>query len=158
MHLQLFARIRVTEKCFRSIFFLSIFRHEEGKCSTVNVKSENGILRLISRAKKRVSHETRENLTRTRAIYSSAVSRLLDVRVYRSLLPSSGGERSEAIRRDSNGFSSPFSTNLNNSRAMSMSAPSAINADFATVKFDDETTEWNNTVGTSQAKSAMSHR
>ncbi|XP_012230402.1 endoplasmic reticulum magnesium-transporting P-type ATPase isoform X2 [Linepithema humile] len=49
-------------------------------------------------------------------------------------------------------------TNLNNSRAMSMSAPSAINTDFATVKFDDETTEWNNTVGTSQAKSAMSHR
>lgn len=50
-----------------------------------------------------------------------------------------------------------FSTNLNNSRAMSMSAPSAINTDFTTVKFDDETTEWNNT-GTSQAKSAMSHR
>ncbi|XP_070172573.1 transmembrane protein 94 isoform X4 [Polyergus mexicanus] len=49
------------------------------------------------------------------------------------------------------------STNLNNSRAMSMSAPSAINTDFTTVKFDDETTEWNNT-GTSQAKSAMSHR
>ncbi|CAL1678432.1 unnamed protein product [Lasius platythorax] len=49
------------------------------------------------------------------------------------------------------------STNLNNSRAMSMSAPSAINMDFTTVKFDDETTEWNNT-GTSQAKSAMSHR
>jgi len=52
---------------------------------------------------------------------------------------------------------SRFSTNLNNSRAMSMSAPSAINTDFSTVKFDDETTEWNNT--TSQvAKSAMSHR
>ncbi|XP_072762979.1 transmembrane protein 94 isoform X2 [Anoplolepis gracilipes] len=49
------------------------------------------------------------------------------------------------------------STNLNSSRAMSMSAPSAINTDFTTVKFDDETTEWNNT-GTSQAKSAMSHR
>lgn len=40
---------------------------------------------------------------------------------------------------------------------MSMSAPSAINTDFSTVKFDDETTEWNNT-GTSQVKSAMSHR
>lgn len=50
-----------------------------------------------------------------------------------------------------------FSTNLNNSRAMSMSAPSAINTDFTTVKFDDETTEWNDT-GTSQVKSAMSHR
>ncbi|XP_032688054.1 transmembrane protein 94 isoform X2 [Odontomachus brunneus] len=48
-------------------------------------------------------------------------------------------------------------TNLNNSRAMSMSAPSAINTDFTTVKFDDETTEWNDT-GTSQVKSAMSHR
>ncbi|KAL0110556.1 hypothetical protein PUN28_013866 [Cardiocondyla obscurior] len=48
------------------------------------------------------------------------------------------------------------STNLNNSRTMSMSAPSAINTDFSTVKFDDETTEWN--TGTSQAKSAMSHR
>ncbi|XP_024872113.1 transmembrane protein 94 isoform X2 [Temnothorax curvispinosus] len=47
--------------------------------------------------------------------------------------------------------------NLNNSRAMSMSAPSAINTDFSTVKFDDETTEWNNT-GASQVKSAMSHR
>jgi len=52
---------------------------------------------------------------------------------------------------------SHFSTNLNNSRAMSMSAPSAINTDFSTVKFDDETTEWNNT-GTSQVKSTMSHR
>ncbi|CAL7933066.1 unnamed protein product [Xylocopa violacea] len=49
------------------------------------------------------------------------------------------------------------STNLDNSRAMSMSAPSAINTDFSTVKFDDETTEWNDT-GTSQVKSAMSHR
>ncbi|XP_076235188.1 transmembrane protein 94-like protein l(2)k05819 isoform X2 [Calliopsis andreniformis] len=48
-------------------------------------------------------------------------------------------------------------TNLDNSRAMSMSAPSAINTDFTTVKFDDETTEWNDT-GTSQVKSAMSHR
>ncbi|XP_053996554.1 transmembrane protein 94 isoform X3 [Hylaeus anthracinus] len=49
------------------------------------------------------------------------------------------------------------STNLDNSRAMSMSAPSAINTDFSTVKFDDETTEWNDT-GLSQVKSAMSHR
>ncbi|XP_029032729.1 transmembrane protein 94 isoform X6 [Osmia bicornis bicornis] len=49
------------------------------------------------------------------------------------------------------------STNLDNSRAMSMSAPSAINTDFSTVKFDDETTEWNDT-GASQVKSAMSHR
>ncbi|EZA54621.1 transmembrane protein 94 isoform X2 [Ooceraea biroi] len=49
------------------------------------------------------------------------------------------------------------STNLNNSRAMSMSAPSAINTEFTTVKFEEETTEWNNT-GTSQVKSAMSHR
>ncbi|XP_076680617.1 transmembrane protein 94-like protein l(2)k05819 isoform X2 [Andrena cerasifolii] len=48
-------------------------------------------------------------------------------------------------------------TNLDNSRAMSMSAPSAINTDFTTVKFDDETTEWNDT-GASQVKSAMSHR
>ncbi|KAG7210195.1 hypothetical protein KM043_011750 [Ampulex compressa] len=48
-------------------------------------------------------------------------------------------------------------TNLDNSRAMSMSAPSAINTDFSTVKFDDEPTEWNNT-GPSQVKSAMSHR
>ncbi|XP_076391108.1 transmembrane protein 94-like protein l(2)k05819 isoform X1 [Megachile rotundata] len=47
-------------------------------------------------------------------------------------------------------------TNLDNSRAMSMSAPSAINTDFSTVKFDDETTEWNDT-GASQVKSAMSH-
>ncbi|XP_053975202.1 transmembrane protein 94 isoform X3 [Hylaeus volcanicus] len=49
------------------------------------------------------------------------------------------------------------STNLDNNRAMSMSAPSAINTDFSTVKFDDETTEWNDT-GLSQVKSAMSHR
>lgn len=49
-----------------------------------------------------------------------------------------------------------FSTNLNNSRTMSMSAPSAINTDFSTVKFEDETTEWN--IGTSHIKSAMSHR
>ncbi|XP_076621551.1 transmembrane protein 94-like protein l(2)k05819 isoform X4 [Colletes latitarsis] len=48
-------------------------------------------------------------------------------------------------------------TNLDNSRAMSMSAPSAINTDFSTVKFDDETTEWND-IGLSQVKSAMSHR
>ncbi|XP_053975201.1 transmembrane protein 94 isoform X2 [Hylaeus volcanicus] len=48
-------------------------------------------------------------------------------------------------------------TNLDNNRAMSMSAPSAINTDFSTVKFDDETTEWNDT-GLSQVKSAMSHR
>ncbi|XP_020292489.1 transmembrane protein 94 isoform X2 [Pseudomyrmex gracilis] len=54
-------------------------------------------------------------------------------------------------------LSEGVSNNLTNSRAMSMSAPSAINTDFVTVKFDDETTEWNNT-GTSQAKSAMSHR
>nr|XP_031837359.1 transmembrane protein 94 isoform X1 [Nomia melanderi]XP_031837360.1 transmembrane protein 94 isoform X1 [Nomia melanderi]XP_031837361.1 transmembrane protein 94 isoform X1 [Nomia melanderi]XP_031837362.1 transmembrane protein 94 isoform X1 [Nomia melanderi]XP_031837363.1 transmembrane protein 94 isoform X1 [Nomia melanderi] len=47
-------------------------------------------------------------------------------------------------------------TNLDTSRAMSMSAPSAINTDFSTVKFDDETTEWNDT-GLSQVKSAMSH-
>ncbi|XP_076171841.1 transmembrane protein 94-like protein l(2)k05819 isoform X5 [Ptiloglossa arizonensis] len=48
------------------------------------------------------------------------------------------------------------STNLDNSRAMSMSAPSAINTDFSTVKFDDETTQWND-AGLSQVKSAMSH-
>ncbi|XP_076171840.1 transmembrane protein 94-like protein l(2)k05819 isoform X4 [Ptiloglossa arizonensis] len=48
-------------------------------------------------------------------------------------------------------------TNLDNSRAMSMSAPSAINTDFSTVKFDDETTQWND-AGLSQVKSAMSHR
>ncbi|XP_076171835.1 transmembrane protein 94-like protein l(2)k05819 isoform X1 [Ptiloglossa arizonensis] len=47
-------------------------------------------------------------------------------------------------------------TNLDNSRAMSMSAPSAINTDFSTVKFDDETTQWND-AGLSQVKSAMSH-
>lgn len=40
---------------------------------------------------------------------------------------------------------------------MSMSAPSAINTDFSTVKFDDETTQWND-AGLSQVKSAMSHR
>lgn len=40
---------------------------------------------------------------------------------------------------------------------MSMSAPSAINTDFSTVKFDDEATEWHN-AEPSQAKSAMSHR
>jgi len=38
-----------------------------------------------------------------------------------------------------------------------MSAPSAINTEFATVKFENDTIEWNNT-GTSQVKSAMSHR
>lgn len=64
-------------------------------------------------------------------------------------------EKSKMYSSRKNAFR--FSTNLNNSRAMSMSAPSAINTDFTTVKFDDETTEWNNT-GTSQAKSAMSHR
>jgi len=38
-----------------------------------------------------------------------------------------------------------------------MSAPSAINTEFATVKFENDTIEWNN-MGTSQVKSAMSHR
>ncbi|XP_063995307.1 transmembrane protein 94 isoform X2 [Diachasmimorpha longicaudata] len=48
------------------------------------------------------------------------------------------------------------SSNLDTSRAMSMSAPSAINTDFCTVKFDDDATEWHNPEP-SQAKSAMSH-
>ncbi|XP_033214958.1 transmembrane protein 94 isoform X2 [Belonocnema kinseyi] len=48
-------------------------------------------------------------------------------------------------------------TNLDSSRILSMSAPSAINTDFSTVRFDEDTTEWNN-VGTNQPKSAMSHR
>ncbi|XP_015590634.1 transmembrane protein 94 isoform X3 [Cephus cinctus] len=48
-------------------------------------------------------------------------------------------------------------TNLDNSRAMSMSAPSAINTEYATVKFDDDATEWNNAEPI-QAKSAMGHR
>ncbi|KAK0168024.1 hypothetical protein PV327_001865 [Microctonus hyperodae] len=52
--------------------------------------------------------------------------------------------------------SQPFS-NLDTSRAMSMSAPSAINTDYSTVKFDDDVTEWQNAEA-SQAKSAMSHR
>ncbi|XP_011308488.1 uncharacterized protein KIAA0195 isoform X3 [Fopius arisanus] len=48
-------------------------------------------------------------------------------------------------------------SNLDTSKAMSMSAPSAINTDFSTVKFDDDATEWHNPEP-SQAKSAMSHR
>ncbi|XP_066585135.1 endoplasmic reticulum magnesium-transporting P-type ATPase isoform X2 [Prorops nasuta] len=48
-------------------------------------------------------------------------------------------------------------TNLDTTKAISMSAPSAINTDFATVKFEDEHTEWNN-FASSQAKSAMSQR
>lgn len=40
---------------------------------------------------------------------------------------------------------------------MSMSAPSAINTEFTTVRFDDDTTEWNN-IASNQTKSAMSHR
>ncbi|XP_046427153.1 transmembrane protein 94 isoform X1 [Neodiprion fabricii] len=48
-------------------------------------------------------------------------------------------------------------SNLDNSRAMSMSAPSAINTEFTTVKFDDETTECNE-AEPMQPKSAMSHR
>lgn len=50
-----------------------------------------------------------------------------------------------------------YSSNLDNSRIMSMSAPSAINTEFTTVRFDDDTTEWNN-IGSTQTKSAMSHR
>ncbi|XP_012258439.1 transmembrane protein 94 isoform X3 [Athalia rosae] len=49
------------------------------------------------------------------------------------------------------------SSNLDNSRAMSMSAPSAINTEFTTVKFDDDATEWND-IEPTQPKSAMSHR
>ncbi|XP_051174017.1 transmembrane protein 94 isoform X2 [Leptopilina boulardi] len=48
-------------------------------------------------------------------------------------------------------------SNLDNSRIMSMSAPSAINTEFTTVRFDDDTTEWNN-IASNQTKSAMSHR
>ncbi|XP_012258438.1 transmembrane protein 94 isoform X2 [Athalia rosae] len=48
-------------------------------------------------------------------------------------------------------------SNLDNSRAMSMSAPSAINTEFTTVKFDDDATEWND-IEPTQPKSAMSHR
>ncbi|XP_043281137.1 transmembrane protein 94 isoform X2 [Venturia canescens] len=48
-------------------------------------------------------------------------------------------------------------SNLDTSKAMSMSAPSAINTDFSTVKFDDEATEWHN-VEPPHPKSAMSHR
>ncbi|KAK0084269.1 hypothetical protein PV325_007343 [Microctonus aethiopoides] len=47
-------------------------------------------------------------------------------------------------------------SNLDTSRAMSMSAPSAINTDYSTVKFDDDVTEWQH-AGPSQAKSEMSH-
>ncbi|KAK2583635.1 hypothetical protein KPH14_009573 [Odynerus spinipes] len=49
------------------------------------------------------------------------------------------------------------SSNLDTSRAMSMSAPSAINTDMSTVRFEDEPAEWNHT-GPLQAKSTMSHR
>ncbi|XP_047352774.1 transmembrane protein 94 isoform X3 [Vespa velutina] len=48
-------------------------------------------------------------------------------------------------------------SNLDSSRAMSMSAPSAINTDMSTVRFEDEPAEWNYT-GPIQAKSTMSHR
>ncbi|XP_011498921.1 PREDICTED: uncharacterized protein KIAA0195 isoform X1 [Ceratosolen solmsi marchali] len=60
------------------------------------------------------------------------------------------------------------SSNLDNSRAMSMSAPSAINMEMSIVKFENETIEWNGSsvrgernggvVEKSLAKSAMSHR
>lgn len=50
-----------------------------------------------------------------------------------------------------------YSSNLDSSRAMSMSAPSAINTDMSTVRFEDEPAEWNYT-GPIQAKSTMSHR
>lgn len=43
------------------------------------------------------------------------------------------------------------------SRAISMSAPSAINTDYTTVKFEEETTEWN-PEPVLHTKSAMSHR
>lgn len=46
---------------------------------------------------------------------------------------------------------------MDSSRAMSMSAPSAINTDISTVRFEDEPAEWNHT-GPLQAKSMMSHR
>ncbi|XP_044020998.1 transmembrane protein 94 isoform X3 [Aphidius gifuensis] len=46
-------------------------------------------------------------------------------------------------------------TNLDSSKAMSMSAPSAINTDYSIVKFDDEATEWHN-ADPSQAKSTTS--
>ncbi|OXU20778.1 hypothetical protein TSAR_005268 [Trichomalopsis sarcophagae] len=51
-------------------------------------------------------------------------------------------------------------SNLDNSRAMSMSAPSAINTEMSTVKFENETTEWNGAAGDNkfQPKSAMSQR
>ncbi|XP_012271899.1 transmembrane protein 94 isoform X2 [Orussus abietinus] len=49
-------------------------------------------------------------------------------------------------------------TNLDNCRLMSMSAPSAINTELATVKFEDGATEWNVTVDRTQAKSVASHR
>ncbi|XP_014604302.1 PREDICTED: uncharacterized protein KIAA0195 isoform X1 [Polistes canadensis] len=48
-------------------------------------------------------------------------------------------------------------SNLDNSRAMSMSAPSAINTDMCTVRFEDEPAEWNYN-GPVQVKSTMSHR
>lgn len=40
---------------------------------------------------------------------------------------------------------------------MSMSAPSAINTDYTTVKFEQDTTEWHQD-SVMQTKSAMSHR
>ncbi|XP_057323877.1 transmembrane protein 94 isoform X3 [Microplitis mediator] len=48
-------------------------------------------------------------------------------------------------------------SNLDVSRAISMSAPSAINTDYTTVKFEEETTEWN-PEPVLHTKSAMSHR
>ncbi|CAG5101385.1 Similar to Tmem94: Transmembrane protein 94 (Mus musculus) [Cotesia congregata] len=48
-------------------------------------------------------------------------------------------------------------SNLDVSRTMSMSAPSAINMDYATVKFEQDTTEWHQD-SVMQTKSAMSHR
>ncbi|XP_058796297.1 transmembrane protein 94 isoform X3 [Phymastichus coffea] len=48
-------------------------------------------------------------------------------------------------------------SNLDNHRQLSMSAPSAINTELSTVKFENETTEWS-ADKSSQPKSALGHR
>ncbi|KAL6424026.1 hypothetical protein ACFW04_009732 [Cataglyphis niger] len=124
---------------------------------TMQYQAQTDMVQLIEqldRACIRFVHFSKENELRSR-VFSEKMGLESGWNCHISLL-SEGARRQQWLERYPH-MPPSYITNLNNSRAMSMSAPSAINTDFTTVKFDDETTEWNNT-GTSQAKSAMSHR
>ncbi|XP_029032727.1 transmembrane protein 94 isoform X4 [Osmia bicornis bicornis] len=124
---------------------------------TMQYQAQTDMVQLIEQLERaciRFVHFSKENELRSR-VFSEKMGLESGWNCHISLL-SERARRQQWLERYPH-MTPSYITNLDNSRAMSMSAPSAINTDFSTVKFDDETTEWNDT-GASQVKSAMSHR